>query len=151
MENQALAQEVKEPSAAKTSPLVSLERSLSSDLVSLSSTSGSEASYDQSQRGVTHEEADSRSAATLDVSQGLLADSSAASGSRQQLDIPTPQRSHTSSLTPSEQDVSSETDESQLGSNPLQYHVLDREKLAPTEYESSGLLFARSSNASHDV
>lgn len=150
------------------------ERSLSPDLVSLSSTSDNEVPEDEP--GVLHHPhhhqhlsstpADTQASAgshsgssstpdttapqasaTADVMPGVVDAARCLSGPVHS-SSPSPQHFRSLAL---ESDASMSMSSSLLLESPVSYKVLDKSKLAATEYESRGLLYARASAEKHNM
>lgn len=137
----------------KTSPTYITERSLSPDLVSLSSTSGSETeSNGESQReddAAATPIAPNESHAT---EQSRLASHSGASRSSDRTHSGASEGRDQENLSSSFQDSQSSgsVDLSSVEISP-QYQLLDKDKLKASDYESTGLLYARSSKSKHNM
>lgn len=139
------------------SRVLSMERSLSPDLVSLSSTSGSETHSEEpemsQQLSTSQDDSDitegssvpSNLALESDLGRPLqrllIADGGMAEGSRQ-VDSTSPQLD---SL------CGEHVNEASVLSAPVQYQLVDKDKLTVSDYESRGLLYARASKARHNM
>lgn len=139
----------------KTSPYIT-ERSLSPDLVSLSSTSGSETeSNGESQREALLNDAAATPIAPNEshaTEQSRLAAHSGASRSSDRTHSGASEGRDQENLSSSFQDSQSSgsVDLSSVEISP-QYQLLDKDKLKASDYESTGLLYARSSKSKHNV
>ena len=147
-----------------SSPLVSgMERSLSPDLVSLSSTSGSETQSDlEDEKEAPYRPSPSpldRSAAMGEASMqspgtegGYDADISRLSGSVCHRNSDMSASVLGISLPSSQPEVDGDASNSaQEVLAAVQYQLLDKDKLAVSDYESTGLLYARASDSRHNM
>lgn len=148
------------------SGVLSEERSHSPDLVSLSSTSGSETHSEDleasqqlstSQDGSVSDVTGGSSVPSNLVDSGTLipqrvlaeGDLWADYDTGQREHLPPPQSSLPATLASGEHDVY--TGNTGAITSSGQYQLMDKEKLTVSDYESAGLLYARASNARHNM
>lgn len=149
------------PPAASEVLVLSKERSLSPDLVSLSSTSGSETNSEEletsQQLSTSQDDSDITGGSSVpsnladsDLSRTLLPRRPLPGGDVAEMD--TVQSENPSSLQSST--VLSGEHDDYTGSTltaSVQCQLVDKEKLTVSDYESTGLLYARASNARHNM